>query len=181
MLQQPAKLELNISDPILNIRTKQPKINLSTEPAVVEIRRIDGKMEIDQYPSRYSIGYKNMADFSRDNAQDAMQIILETIGNIAAEGDRLARIESKENAIANISSERSIQEPLDIVWARTNSPKIHFQPGRVEFNPIRGKLNLTLDRGTVDLDLQRGEVRGQITQYQNVRFWTTPNTVDMMT
>lgn len=179
IMQQPAKLALNITDPFLNIRTTPPRIQLETEPAIVEIHRTEGKLEIDQYPCRYSIGLKNNADFSYDFAQEGKQAVLVAIGEIAAEGDRLARIESKENAIANIATESNFPSPLEIVWARVAPPDIHYQPGKVEFNPIHGKVNLDLKQGTVDLELQRGEVKGQITQYQNIRFWTTKSDVDL--
>lgn len=177
--QQPAKLALNIKDPFLNIRTTPPQIQLSTEPAIVEINRTEGKLEIDQYPCRYSIGFKNNFDFAYDFAQEGKQSVLAAVGEIAAEGDRLARIESKENAIANIATESMFSDPADVVWARVESPNIHYQPGKVEFNPIYGKVNLDLERGTVSLELQRGEVKGQISQYQNIRFWTTNSKVDM--
>ncbi|MEG6585000.1 DUF6470 family protein [Dendrosporobacter sp. 1207_IL3150] len=177
--QQPAKLELNISDPKLNIKTTPPKILMTTEPAVVEINRTDGKLEIDQYPCRYSIGFKNSFDLLHDAAQEGRQAALEGVGRIAAEGDRLARVESKEDAIVNIASETTIKEPYEITWARIASPNLHYEPGKVEFNPIYGKLNLDLERGTVDLELQRGEVKGRITQYQNVRFWTSQSNLDL--
>lgn len=178
--QQPAKLELNITNPMLNLKTKAPKLNLSTEPAIVEIRQIKGKLEIDQYPCRYSIGFRNNADFSSDAAQEGKRIVLETIGRIAAEGNRLANIESGENAIANIATESNFSESPDITWGRIELPNFYYEPGKIEFNPVRGKLKLELDRGTVDVQLQRGEVHGTMAQYQKLRFWTTEGKYDMM-
>lgn len=179
MEQQPAKLALSITDPELNIKTTPPQIQLSTEPAIVEIRRTEGKMEIDQYPCRYSIGFKNNFDLAFDAAQEGKRIVLETVGRIAAEGDRIGRIESGENAIANIATEANFPEAPDITWAYVDSPNIHYEPGKLEFNPIDAKLNLELRRGTVDLDLQRGKVTGQMAQYQNIRFWTTNTDLDI--
>lgn len=179
MEQQPAKLSLEITDPVLRIETTPPQIQLSSEPAIVEINRTDGKLEINQYPCRYSIGFKNVFDFAYDAAQEGKRIVLETIGRIAAEGDRISHIESGENAIANIATESNFPEPPDVTWARTASPEINYQPGTIEFNPIYGKVNLNLKRGTVNLELQRGEVHGRISQYQSVRFWTTQSNVDL--
>lgn len=179
MRQQPAKLDLNITNPKIHLKTTPPKIKLTTEPTIVEIRRVEGKLEIDQYPCRYSIGFKNNTDLSYDFAQEGKRLALEAIGQIAAEGDRIASIESGENAIANIAAEANFLEPPDITWARIELPNFNYQPGKVEFNPIRGKVNLELERGTVDLELQRGEVRGSIAQYQKIRFWTTEGKFDM--
>jgi len=179
IFQQPAKLELSITDPVLNIRTTSPKTQLSTQPAIVEIRRTEGKLELDFTPYRYSIGFKNNADFMRDFANEGKQAALEAVARIAQEGDRLARIESKEDAIVQMAIESNFPEPPDITWARIEPPIIHYEPGKVDFNVIRGKVDLNLQRGTVELNLQRGEVKGRITQYPSIRFWTTNNEVDM--
>lgn len=175
---KPAKLELSSTTPVLNMKTTPPKIQLSTQPAIVEIHRTDGKLEMDFTPFRYSIGLKTNTDLRRDLAKDGKQKLLEAIGNIAQAGDRMARIETKEDAIVNISAESNFQEPLDITWAHLEPPIIHYEPGKLEFNPIDGKVNLELERGTVELDPQRGQVIGRMTQYQSIRFWTTEKKVD---
>lgn len=177
--QQPAKLELNITDPVLNIKTTSPKMNLTTDPFVVEIHRIEGKLEIDHYPCRYSIGFRNNSDFSADAAQLGKQNALDYIGKVAAEGDRIASIESGESAIANIATESNFSDAPDITWARTELPKITYHQGKVEFNPSRGKVNMNFERGTVDLDLQRGQVHGNMTKYQSIRFWTSEGQYDI--
>jgi hypothetical protein len=177
--QQYAKLGLDIQDPALKLRTTQPKIEMATQAATVEIHQQPGVLEIDQTPCRYSIGLKNLHDFSRDNAEEGKQRAQEAIVKIAEEGDRLAQIEKKGNPIAEMGAEAIVEEPKEITWAHIDAPIINYQPGKVEYNPIRGRVDLQLQRGTVDNESQRGTVEGYIAQRQSIRMWTTENKYDL--
>lgn len=177
--QTHAKLELDIKHPFLEIQTTPPKIQLDTQAAVVEIRQGQGTLEIDQYPSRASYGYKNMDDRTREIVQEAQRIALEVVGRITEEGNRMGRIESGENAIAAIAEERYNEPPLDVTLSPIAAPIIRYTPKPVEYNVIPAKLDLTLQRGTVDLHLQRGTVTGRLNPYNSIRMWTTGSRIDM--
>jgi len=168
-----AKLELNITKPFLEIQTTAPQIQLETEAATVEISQPRGELEIDQYPSRASYGYQNFSDRTSRIAEEARQSVLEYIGRTAEEGDRLARIESGENAILAIIEEHAIPEPLEVGITPITPPYINYQVNPPQFNFIPGKVELNLQRGTIDLNLRRGTVEGRIAQYNSVRMWTT--------
>ncbi|MDD4602151.1 MAG: DUF6470 family protein, partial [Negativicutes bacterium] len=128
---------------------------------------------------RYSIGIKNLQDMARDNAEAGKQTVLETIGRIAQEGDRMARIESKEKVFANMAAEANIEEPLEVIWATIQAPSIRYNIAPAQIDYIPGKLDIDLRRGTVDVQLDRGTVDVHIAQYQSIRFWATENKYDM--
>jgi hypothetical protein len=169
---QPTRLDYTINNAQLNIQTTQPKIQLETTPAAVEIHQPQGELTIDQYPCRYSIGIMNSTDFTRDIAALGRQTAMEAIARTAQEGDQLARIESKSNAIADIAANSTISEVLDITYAYIASPDIHYQANPVEFNPTEGKVDLTLHRGTVQMDYRRGNVDIQVAQYPSIEIST---------
>lgn len=177
--QQYAKIAISTTRPQLNLETSRPQIEINSQAAKLEIRQATGELEIDNMPYRYSIGIKNIQDMARDNAREGMQTALETIARIAQDGDRMARIETKENAIANMAAEANISEPAELTWAPIEKPSISykFNPAQIDYLP--GKLDINLRRGTVDANLDRGTVDIRIAQYQNVRFWTTENKYDM--
>lgn len=171
--QQFAKLELNISEPQLNLKTTHPKVELSTEPAVLELKRVDGKMEIDQYPSRASYGYKNVSDMMREYAQEGLRAAIEAVGEIAAEGYQLTQIQNGQNQIANLARQSIFDPPPEFSWTPVERPHIYYEPGKIDSKYIQGDVDLKLQRGTVDSQLQRGQVEGYISQYQSIRFWTS--------
>ena len=165
---QPTRLKYTINNAKFNLQSTQPKVQLEATPATVEIRQPQGELTIDNYPCRYSIGLRNIADFAEDVASVGRQTVLDTIARIAQEGDQLARIESKANAIADIAANSTVSEVLDITYAHIASPDIHYQANPVQFNPMDGKVDLTLQRGTLQGDYQRGSVNIQVTQYPSI-------------
>lgn len=177
--QQYAKIAITTTRPQLNLQTSRPQIEIESEPAKLEIHQGKGELAIDSTPYRYSIGFKNIQDIARDNAREGRQTALETIGRIAQEGDRMARIETKENAIANMAAESTIPVPPELIWAPIAKPDINYRFNPAQIDYIPGKLDINLRRGSVDANLDRGTVDIRIAQYQNVRFWTTENKYDM--
>lgn len=177
--QQYAKIEMHTVNPQLNLHTTNPQIQLSTEAAKLEISQPHGQLEIDQSPCRASLGLKGLAEFAQDNAERGRQTVLETIGRMSEEGDRMAGVEKEPDAIANIAADSVTVEPgdLEIVWI--DKPIINYVEKLPEFNYTPGKIDLQLQRGTVETDFQRGTVNVGIGQYQSIKFWTTENKYDM--
>lgn len=169
---QPIRLDYTINNAQLNLQTSQPKVQLETSHATVEISQPRGELTIDNYPCRYSIGIKNLADFSRDNATLGRQTAMDAIARIAQDGDQLALIQIKSNAIADIAANSTVSEVLDITYAHIALPDIRYQANSVQFNPTDGKVDLTLHRGTVQGDYQRGSVDIQVTQYPTIQIST---------
>lgn len=165
---QPIRLDYTIQKAQLNQQSTPAKVQMETTPATLEIRQPHGELTIDQTPCRYSIGLKNNADFARDNAELGRQTAMDTIGRIAEEGDRMAHIASKEPVFANLAAESSIASPLDITWAPIAAPDIQYHANPVEFNPIAGNVNLTVQPGTVQGDYQPGSVDIKVSQYPSV-------------
>lgn len=169
---QPIRLDYNIQNAKLNLQTTPAKVQMETTPAMLEIRQPRGELTIDQYPSRYSIGLKNNADLARDNAALGKQSVRNAIARIVEEGNQYARIESKSNAFADIAAASSFSEVPGITLARIEAPDIRYQANPVQFNSIAGKVNSTLQPGTVQGDYQPGSVDIRVTQYPSIKFST---------
>lgn len=172
IVTQPIRLDYTINNAQMNLQTTQPKIQMETKAATLEISQPPGELTIDQTPCRYAIGFKNIADFARDLAATGRQTVMETIGQIAQEGDQLARIQIKSNAIANIAANSTVSEVPEVTYAYIPLPDIYYQANPVQFNSIDGKVDLTLQRGTVQGDYQRGNVDIQVTQYPSIEIST---------
>ncbi|SMC39841.1 DUF6470 family protein [Sporomusa malonica] len=177
--QQYAKIDITTERPFLGMKTTASKLDIQTEPATVEIRQPQGELEIDNRPFRASYGIKDHGEFLRDCAELGKQTALETIGRIAQEGDRLAAIETQENAIANIAAESSYPPAPEITWAHLEKPIIHYTAHPVEFTPIEGHVTINVEPGTLDMDYRPGTVNIRMAQYQSIKMWTTGSAVDM--
>ncbi len=165
---QPIHLDYTIRNAQLNLQTTRPKVQMEITPAILEIRQPHGELTIDQTPSRYSIGLKNIADFARDNAALGRQTSMDTIARIVEEGNQMTRIENRSNVIANIAANSSLSEAPDLTWARIAAPIIQYQANPVQFNPIAGKIIFTPQLGTVQVDYQPGKVDIRVIQYPSI-------------
>lgn len=165
---QPIRLEYNIKNARLNLQSPRPVVQMEMTPPLLEIRQPRGELTIDQTPCRYSIGLKNLADFARDNAELGRQTALETIARIVEEGNRMARIENKSNAIAEIAADSMFSEVPEITWAHIDSPIINYQANPVQFNFIAGKVNYVVQPSPVQGDYRPGSIDIRVTQYPSV-------------
>jgi hypothetical protein len=166
------RLDYNTQNARLSLQSTRPMVQMETTPATMEIHQPRGELTIDQTPCRYSIGLKNIADFARDNAALGRQTVMDTIARVAEEGNQLARIESKSNALADIAAASMFSEVPELTWAPIAGPNIKYQAKPVQFNSTAGKVNFTVQPGTLEGDYQPGSVDIRVTQYPDVEIST---------
>ncbi|MPM21314.1 hypothetical protein SDC9_67758 [bioreactor metagenome] len=177
--QTPAQVAITTQNSRLQLRTTQAELEMQSSPATLEIRQAKGEFEMDFTQFRYSIGIKNLQDFSRDFAQEGKQAALEAIGKIVADGNRLARIESGENAVVNMAADSVFSPEGQLEWTKIEPPSINYRYDSAKIDVIQGKLDINVNRGTVENLTQLGNVDIQMKQYQSVKFWTTENKYDL--
>lgn len=102
---------LRIHKPVQRIQQPHAELNLRQEPAVVEIRQPSGVLSLDSTRARENIGLKRPLVFSDDQMSYARQQWLEAIARMSEAGDRLAAIETRANAIADLAFESWFREP----------------------------------------------------------------------
>ncbi|WP_425058506.1 putative protein YviE [Sporomusa carbonis] len=177
--QQYAKIEMTTERPFLGIKTTPPKLNIETQAAKLEIRQPRGELEIDNTPFRASYGLKDHGEFLRDCAELGRQTALDTVARIAQEGDRMAAIETGEDAIVNMAAESNYPPAPEITWAHLEKPIIRYTAHPPRFTPVEGHITTHLEWGTVDFDYRPGRVNIRMAQYPSIKMWTTGSAVDM--
>jgi len=169
---QPIRLSYTTQNAQANLQTTPPSVQMETTAATLEIHQPQGELTIDMTPCRYSIGIKNNVDFARDNAALGRQTAMKTIARIVQEGNQLARIETNSNALADIAADSTRSEVPGVTLARIDAPEIHYQANPVQFNPTAGKVNVTVQPGTVQGNYQPGSVDIRVTQYPSIEMST---------
>lgn len=178
---QSAKLNVSVQNAKLDMKNAvpNPKIELSTQPTKLDIQQSSVQLSIDQYPCRASYGLKNTIDATRENAEKGRQMAWAASGDIAEKGNRLANISSRENAIANMAAESTVDPQGDLQLVRTDPPQVeaHITPAKINVSP--GNTTIKFQTEEVTGDYQPGKVNGQMLRYPSIRFWLTENKVDM--
>ncbi|MDF2636173.1 MAG: yviE [Pelosinus sp.] len=177
---QPMKIELTPQHASLDLQTTKSQVQINSQSARVEISQPKGQLEIDQTQFRYAYGKKDMKDFIRDFAQEGRQAAMQAIASIAANGDRLANISSRENTIAAMSAESTIKPVGELTWVSVPPADIKYTPHYPVTNVADGNLNLSWQMGTVQGTYQPSKMNLDVVQYPTIKMWTTQNKVDTM-
>ncbi|MBO8164283.1 MAG: hypothetical protein H0Z34_11280 [Brevibacillus sp.] len=138
---------LRTHKPVQRIEQPKAELNLRQEPARMEINQPAAILTIDSTRAREGFGLKPWLSFSNDQASFGRQQLLEAIAEISQDGDRLAAIESKANAIADIAFEQAfrradyfpavpaVDEGVD-VRVEARRPVIHVERRGMRMDPV---------------------------------------------
>ncbi|BBB91693.1 MAG TPA: DUF6470 family protein [Methylomusa anaerophila] len=177
--QQYAQIQLNIKPPQLELKSTLPAMAMNSEAAKVEITRVRGGLDIDQYPSWYSRGIRNFADMAHDIAAAGMRQAAEFAARISQDGDRMAQNEKKTNAAADIAYERLQPPETEVELTHVERPQIRYTPDKLEFQPQAGKVNVAFHPGRVENNFAWGQVDIRPSRYNSIRMWTTKEKWDV--
>lgn len=108
-----AQIGLRITQPIQELQQEPARLSIKQTPATMKVTRTPSKLDINQDQARNEINMKMPDVFSRDNAEASRQKGLENIAEIVLEGNQLAAIETKTDALAAIAVNKSLPEPDD--------------------------------------------------------------------
>ncbi len=181
----PTLLEISTQPAALNLRSQPARMNIDTEAAKAEIRQAQGTLSIDSYPCRAAIGFKNAADLSHDIAQKGRRAAQETVAEYVRDGNRLARINSPANSVAQLMADRNAAEmqPLSITWAYVPLPEIDYQPTptRISWTPAQTRIQAQPMK--VQGDFVPGRVDTRVAQYASIRVQAieTGNAINVQT
>ncbi|WNC14466.1 DUF6470 family protein [Brevibacillus brevis] len=104
-----ARLGLKIQKPVQEIKQPHAELNLRQVPADLRIEQAKTELTIDSSKARANIGIMTSMQFSDKNVAYAQEQWLQAISDKCQEGDRLMKIYTKENAIAEIGREKGMR------------------------------------------------------------------------
>ena len=177
---EPIKMNMNTQKASLEMHTTKPTIQIQAEAAKLEISQPKGDLEIDSTAFRSSYGLKSFQSFCQDNAQEAKGNGMAAIAGIVEDGNRMAQIDSKEDAIVAIAADSFFTSVGELTWVPLAKPEIHYTANRPQIRFIDGSFDITLERGHIETAFQPGKVHVSVAQYPSIRAWTSENKVDLM-
>ncbi|MGG1401155.1 DUF6470 family protein [Bacillus salipaludis] len=150
----------------IGLRTTQPIQEIQQVPAEISIKQVPAEMTIEHHPSSLNINQdqawnelnrKQPSVFSTDMAEFARDEGYEAISEIAEEGDQLAKIENKEDAVVSIASEKACPPPADF---------------NIAFIPSYGSVQIRYNPSEIQVDWKRGVVELEATQSKTIHKYT---------
>jgi len=168
--QTPLTMEYHTRKPVQVIEQPKAELNLKQEPAMVELRQPHGSLAIDSTRARQSIGIRSVMEFSDTNASFGYEKLMEAIGNISSEGDRMMMIEHKGEVLADIAMEELIREPTPAVPPSQldEGVDVSYQARPAEIQIERRGYSADPIRRPPILRYTPGKVEGEVVRWHSV-------------
>ncbi|MED1801445.1 DUF6470 family protein [Brevibacillus porteri] len=179
-----AQLGLNIRKPVQEIKQPQAEMNLSQKPAELNIEQARTDLQIDSSQARANIGIMTSMEFSDSNASYGKEKWLQAIAEKSQEGDRMMRIYTKENAIAEIGREKGLRaleggfRPPPA--SSDEGVEVSIQAKPVIINIKRNGMSMNPVLSPPELSYTQGKVEPYMLQYNSLKISVIGSQMDQM-
>lgn len=170
--QAHAQIGLRISQPVQEIQQKPAELSIKQESAKMTIENKPSQLIIDDEQFWNDLGFKSIPTLSQENAQHGRETVLDYIATKAQEGDQLAKIENKSDAIVGFVTEKVLQPKEDFNIAFIPSPgsvKIQFTPAELHINWKKGGADIQVTQNKVVHHYTPGKTEVYLQQRQQLQ------------
>ncbi|MCM3143713.1 DUF6470 family protein [Brevibacillus sp. MER 51] len=179
-----AQLGLNINKPVQEIKQPKAEMNLRQIPATLSVEQARTILQIDSSQARANIGIMTSMQFSDSSAAYGKQKAMQAIAEKSQEGDRLMRIYTKENAIAEIGREKGLR----VLEGGYTPPAASSDDGvniSAEFKPVaidvqRNGMRMDPVLRSPELSYTPGKVEPYMIQYNSLKIDVVGSQLDQM-
>ena len=156
--QIPNKIGLDVKKPETTISKRKSNLKIQQKAGDLEINFDKSEINVDNYPARYDLGYKNYKDFSSENAQKGKQAVLSKIVKYARQGDQLMKIENGGDPIVSQAKQngKPTKKEVTLGWKRGPDFNVKKPNLKIEYGPNNPSVNFK--KGSVSSELNWGKV-----------------------
>ena len=167
---QPTRLALQTRDAFLDQRSQRAQIRISRQNAQVDVQQSEVRLSVESSACRAARGIYDSAGFSDQMAQQGREGLRNAIAQYVQTGNRLARISSSANTIAQILADRNLDQtqPVSIGWGFVPRPEIRFEVQPLAMNWSEPQLNYQVQSADVTGTYTPGEVDIRVAQYADI-------------
>ena len=169
----PALLGVQTTPGKMELQTVKAPLTLNIDAPRIEMDIRGPEIRIDQTEPFAEAGLKKPLRLTRDEVQRARSLQLEGIAQIASQGRQLANIQDGGNPIKSQATENAygqFTQSFRYGTIPTSRPRIDL---------IRGEVNISVNRGRVDNQTQKQEVRTTYTPAKVNIYLKQKNSIDI--
>jgi hypothetical protein len=142
----------------VNMHRPMPRVEIETAPAQLAIESRKPQVSVDRTDYRDAVGARRIVELGNLLHEQAVQAATEAIGQIAAEGSRLARIENPGNTIAAVAQQAMPTDEVDLQLRMVPPPRFDVTPGGVEVKVAPGEIRIRFPDVPIKFDVRRATV-----------------------
>lgn len=165
--QQYARIGIDADLGKQEIRQRPAQLTLKTEPSRLTVESKPGELQIDQTKVRDALGVGSSLTFMSRVYEEARNVGLQGIARIVERGNRMAAIQNKTNAIADIARDTSFKpyefnyqfqpasmDNVDLSYT-AHKPEIAFTPATLDIQVEVHAPEISYTRGKLDIYMQQ--------------------------
>jgi hypothetical protein len=167
-----AHIGLRITQPIQEIQQKPAELSIKQESAKMSIENKPSQLKLDDEQFWDDLGFKSIPTILQESAQNGRESVLEYIGTKAQEGDQLAKIENKSDAIVGLITEKLLPQKADFNIGFIPSPgsvKIQFTPAELHIDWKKGGADIQVTPNNVVHHYTPGKTEVYLQQRQQLQ------------
>ncbi|AFH59222.1 DUF6470 family protein [Paenibacillus caseinilyticus] len=178
--QQYARIGIDADLGQFQISQSPASLEISTTPAKHDYHTEGGKLTIDNSAWRDALGNGPHLEVMNRIYSKSQSIALQGIAKIVEDGNRMAAIHTKENAIAALAADSTkdidFREYMYMGDAAYDNIDLNYEPARVirDIQPAQVHINVT--RNAPEIQYNRGKLDIYMQQHASVEF--TPPQID---
>ena len=174
---RPTKLGLQIHavPDQLEMRRQPWRLALRSDPGTLNIESERARVSVDSRQVRAEMGAATPEILRQEWVQDCRASGLRAIERMANEGDRMAAIETGEDAIVAIASDsgysglhgmapEEIMASANVALVPNSWPKMEWSGGRVRIGYEPGRVEATWQAGRLSIEATRAQVEFRVQQ-----------------
>ena len=142
----------------VNMHRPVPRVEIQTAPAEVSVRSHKPQVSVDRTDYRDAVGARRIIELGDHLYQTAAQATFEAIGQIAAEGDQLARIEYPGSTIAAVAEQEMPMDEAELTLRMVPPPKVTVTPGGVDVDVTPGRIRIQFPDASIQFDVRKATV-----------------------
>jgi hypothetical protein len=167
-----AQIGLKITQPIQELQQKPAELSIKQESAKMTIEKKPSQFKVDDEQFWNDLGFKSIPTILQESAQNGRETVLEYIGTKAQEGDQLAKIENKSDAIVGIITDKVLPQKADFNIGFIPSPgsvKIQFTPAEIHIDWKKGGADIQVTPNKVVHNYTPGKTEVYLQQKQQLQ------------
>lgn len=148
-----------------------PPLEMEGQAPELEMRSRLPRVEVDLAPARDELGYRRPGPFQERAAASQRQEAHQGVARVAAEGDRLARVDLDPEAIPRLARERAFRgrPPVNVVpWPSAPLP-VRVVPGELEIGARLGHTRVLYQPARFQGQFSWGRIEAYLLQEPSVQ------------
>lgn len=177
--QQYARIGIDADPAVLEMRQPKATLEITTERPGLSVQSRKGNLSIDQSKAWDALAIGGNLEMMQQIYSEVKNIVLQTIGRIVTDGNRMAAIHEGTNAIAELARERSLDMfEFDFAGpASYDNVDITYTANKPEIRVIPGTVNIQVQPHKPEINARRGKLDIYMLQYNKVEI--TPPQIDL--